>query len=124
MTCISLISDISLLYLSFSFAHVLCCVSLTPPLCLAHGSVTRPMKSGTLASSLHSSRMKGLKAEKEGKERENDMAVTAPASTPFSVSLRKALCLMSSRTSMWSELRPQRLGSSKRDDSPVWVRRK
>lgn len=65
----------------------------------SHGSVNLPIKSGTLVWSLHSSMMKGRRAEKEGKERENDKVVTAPASTPCSVSARKALCLASSRNS-------------------------
>lgn len=63
--------------------------------------------------------MKGRRAEKDGKERENDKLVTAPASTPFSVSARKALCLASSRTKLSLELRPHKLASSKSDDSPV-----
>lgn len=74
-----------------------------PKLSLSHGSVTLPIKSGTLAWSLHSRMIKGRRAEKEGWERENDIEVTAPASTPCSVSARKALCLASSRTSLSSE---------------------
>lgn len=46
------------------------------------------------------------------------MLVTAPASTPVSVRERKALCLASSRTTLSSEQRPQKLAPSKRDESP------
>ncbi len=55
------------------------------------GLIILPMKRGAPASSLHSIRTKGCRAEKEEKEREKEMLVAAAASTPFSVSERKAL---------------------------------
>lgn len=119
---------ISFPFFSFAVLHFLS-LSLShtcPPththsshtLSLAHGSVTLPIKRGTLAWSLHSSMIKGRRAEKDVWVRENDKLVTAPASTPCSVSMRKARCLASSRTSLPSVLRPHRLLSSKSDDSP------
>lgn len=84
----------------------------------SHGSITLPMKSGALAWSFHSSRRKGRRALKEGKERENDMVVTALASTPCSVSARTALCLASPSTRTPSGERPHKLAPSKSDDRP------
>jgi len=49
------------------------------------------MKRGMAASSFHRIRMKGCKAENDEEEREKEMLVAAAASTPFSVSERKAL---------------------------------
>lgn len=55
------------------------------------GLIILPMKRGVSTSSLHSIRTKGCRATKEEKEREKETLVAAAASTPFSVSERKAL---------------------------------
>lgn len=84
-----------------------------------YGSIILPMKRGILALSFHSIRTKGRSAEKLGKEREKEMLVAAAASTPFSVSERKALWRMSEANDSCSPGNiPHKLGFVKRSEKP------
>lgn len=84
-----------------------------------YGSIILPMKRGMAASSFHSIRMKGRKAENVEKEREKEMLVAAAASTPFSVSERKALWRTSEMNDSDSPGNiPHKLGFKKRSDKP------
>lgn len=94
---------------------LLWCLSLS----FFYGSIILPMKRGMAASSFHSIRMKGLKAENVEKEREKEMLVAAAASTPFSVSERKALWRTSEMNATDSSGNiPHKLGIWKRSDKP------
>lgn len=84
-----------------------------------YGSIILPMKRGMPASSFHSIRTKGRRAEKVEKEREKEMIVAAAASTPFSVSERKALWRTSETNDSCSSGNiPHKLGFEKRSDKP------
>lgn len=84
-----------------------------------YGSIILPMKRGMSASSFHSIRTKGRRAEKVEKEREKEMPVAAAASTPFSVSERKALWRMSEMNDSCSSGNiPHKLGFVKRSEKP------
>lgn len=84
-----------------------------------YGLITLPMNRGAAASSLHSIRTKGCRAEKEEKEREKEMLVAAAASTPFSVSERKARWRTSEMNDSGSPGNiPHKLGLLKRSDKP------
>ncbi len=84
-----------------------------------YGLIILPMKRGAPASSLHSIRTKGCRAAKEEKEREKEMLVAAAASTPFSVSERKALWRASEMNDSDSSGNiPHKLGFKKSSDKP------
>ncbi len=86
---------------------------------LFYGLIILPMKRGAPASSLHSIRTKGCRAAKEEKEREKEMLVAAAASTPFSVSERKALWRASEMNDSDSSGNiPHKLGFKKSSDKP------
>lgn len=100
----------------------------SPPLSLPllssvapHGWVTLPMKRGQLAWSLHSTRMKGCRAVKVGKERAKEREEAAAASTPLSDSVSVARWRASDRAagmSVSSGNTPHKLGALKSSPSP------